>query len=115
GYTVYLNSLRIACNFDFTALRVAVDALTARHPFLRTSVDFSFQEPLQIVHRHAEVPITVDDLRNLVRDEDKETQISQWLDAELHHYFEWSQAPFFRFHVHLRSEQEFQLTMSDAC
>jgi amino acid adenylation domain-containing protein len=115
GYTVYLNSLRIACNFDFTALRDAVDALTARHPILRTSVDFSFQEPLQIVHRHAEVPITVDDLRNLVRDEDKETQISQWLDAELHHYFEWSQAPFFRFHVHLRSEQEFQLTMSDAC
>ena len=115
GYTVYLNSLRIRCRFDFTALRDAVDALTARHPILRTLVDFSFQEPLQIVHRHAEVPITVDDLRNLVRDEDKETQISQWLDAELHHYFEWSQAPFFRFHVHLRSEQEFQLTMSDAC
>jgi hypothetical protein len=33
----------------------------------------------------------------------------------LHHRFEWSQAPLFRFHVHVRSNDEFQLTMSDAC
>ena len=115
GYTVYLNSLRIACRFDLAALRDAVDAMTTRHPILRTSVDFSFPEPLQIVHRRVEVPITVDDLRNSARHEDREAQISQWLDAELHHFFEWSQAPFFRFHVHLRGDQEFQLTMSDAC
>jgi len=64
------------------------------------------------VHRRAEVPITVGDLRGLP---DKETQISKWLDAELHRRFEWRQAPLFRFHVHLRSDDEFQLTMSDAC
>src|SRR5579859_6460059 len=113
-YTVYLNSLRIGCRFDFAALREAVDAMTARHPILRTSVDFSFQEPIQIVHRRAEVPITVDDVRSFAQDEDKETQISKWLDAELHHRFEWRQAPLFRFHVHVRSNDEFQLTMSDA-
>ena len=112
-YTVYLNSLRIGCRFDFAALRDAVDAMTARHPILRTSVDFSFQEPIQIVHRRAEVPITVDDVCD--RAENQETQISKWLDAELHHRFDWRQAPLFRFHVHVRSNDEFQLTMSDAC
>ena len=114
-YTVYLNSLRIGCRFDFAALRDAVDAMTARHPIMRTSVDFSFQEPLQIVHRSAEAPLTVDDIRDLAQDEDKETQITRWLDAELHHRFEWNRAPLFRFHVHVRSNHEFQLTMSDAC
>jgi amino acid adenylation domain-containing protein len=113
-YTVYLNSLRIGSQFDFAALREAVDAMTARHPIMRTSVDFTFQEPLQVVHRRAEAPITVDDIRDLAQDEDKETQISKWLDAELHHRFEWRQAPLFRFHVHVRSNDEFQLTMSDA-
>jgi amino acid adenylation domain-containing protein len=113
-YTVYLNSLRIGCWFDFAALRDAVDAMTARHPILRTSVDFSFREPVQIVHRRAEAPITVDDIRDLAQDEDKETRISRWLDAELHHRFEWNRAPLFRFHVHFRSDDEFQLTMSDA-
>ena len=116
-YTVYLNSLRIRCRFDFAALREAVDAMTMRHPILRTSVDFSFQEPLQIVHRRAEVPITVEDIRDLAQDEDKnkDTHISRWLNAELHHRFEWGKAPFFRFHVHIRSNDEFQLNMSDAC
>jgi amino acid adenylation domain-containing protein len=115
GYTVYLNSLRIRCRFDFVALREAVDAMTVRHPILRTSFDFSFQEPLQVVHRHAEVAITVDDIRDLAQDEDQETRIAQWLDAELYHRFDWNQAPLFRFHIHVRSNDEFQLTMSDAC
>jgi amino acid adenylation domain-containing protein len=115
GYTVYLNSLRIRRCFDSAALREAVDAMTARHPIMRTAFDFSFQEPLQIVHRCAEAGITMDDIRDLAQDEDQETRIARWLDAELHHRFEWSQAPFFRFHVHVRSNNEFQLTMSDAC
>ncbi|MFL6313358.1 MAG: amino acid adenylation domain-containing protein [Terriglobales bacterium] len=115
GYTVYLNSLRIRCRFDFAALREAVDAMTARHPILRTSFDFSFQDPLQIVHKRAETAITVDDIRDLAHDEDQETRIARWLDAELHHRFEWNQSPLFRFHVHVRNDGEFQLTMSDAC
>jgi amino acid adenylation domain-containing protein len=115
GYTVYLNSFRIRCRFDFAALRETVDAMTARHPIMRTSFDFSFQEPLQIVHNRAEAAITVDDIRDFAQDEDQETRIARWLDAELHHRFEWSQAPLFRFHVHVRSNDEFQLTMSDAC
>ncbi len=114
-YTVYLNSLRIGCRFDFAALREAVDAMTARHPILRTSFDFSFQDPLQIVHKRAEAAITVDDIRDLAQDEGQETRIARWLDAELHHRFEWNQSPLFRFHVHVRSDDEFQLTMSDAC
>jgi amino acid adenylation domain-containing protein len=113
-YTVYLNSLRIGCRFDFAALREAVDAMTVRHPIMRTSFDFSLQEPLQVVHRRAEAAITVDDICDL-RDEDQKARIAIWLDAELHHRFEWSQAPLFRFHVHIRSSNEFQLTMSDAC
>src|SRR5580765_8101030 len=79
AYTVYLNSLRIRCRFDFAALREAVDAMTARHHIMRTSVDFSFQEPLQIVHSRAEVPITVDDIRDLAQDQDQETRIAWWL------------------------------------
>src|SRR5205823_9775908 len=93
-------------------LRDPMEPRAARHPPVRTSVDDSLREPIQIVHRRANVPSTVDDLRCLP---DKETQISKWLDAELHRRFEWRQAPLFRFHVHLRSDDEFQLTMSDAC
>jgi amino acid adenylation domain-containing protein len=111
-YSVYLNSLCLRRRFDLAALRDAVAAMTVRHPILRTSVDNSFQEPVQIVHRRAEIPITIEDLRGLA---DRKAHIAKWLDAELHRRFDWRQAPLFRFHVHLRSDDEFQLTMSDAC
>ena len=57
----------------------------------------------------------MDHIRDLAQDEGQETRIARWLDAELHHRFEWNQSPLFRFHVHVRSDDEFQLTMSDAC
>ncbi|HZE89269.1 MAG TPA: amino acid adenylation domain-containing protein, partial [Verrucomicrobiae bacterium] len=112
-YTVYLNSLHIRARHDARALAEALRRLTERHPMLRTSIDLAgFSEPLQIVHRECEVVLALTDLRSLGQAAQEET-LRRFIEGEMRRPFEWSRAPLFRFHVHLRSESSFQLTMSE--
>src|SRR6185436_59121 len=112
-YTVYLNSLHLRGRFEEEATRKALDTLAARHPILRTSIDaISFSEPLQIVHRLATLPLKVEDLRDIPAAE-REGRIGAWIEEEKRRKFDWSHAPLFRFHAHLRDEASFQLTMSE--
>ncbi|MCM0679151.1 condensation domain-containing protein, partial [Micromonospora phytophila] len=55
--------------FDEAALRRAAATVVARHEMLRTSFDLDgFGVPMQLVHPHAELPVTVRDLRDLDAD-----------------------------------------------
>jgi len=112
-WLVYLNSLHLRASFDAGALREAVASLLRRHPMLRTSFAFAgLAEPLQLVHRTAPEPLEIEDLRNLPAEE-REARITAWTDAELVRPFDWTRAPLIRFHVHWRTDETFQLTMSE--
>ncbi|HJT64970.1 MAG TPA: amino acid adenylation domain-containing protein [Pyrinomonadaceae bacterium] len=108
-HDVFSFRLRVAFNED--ALRSAVERLMLRHPVLRTSFDVSsFSEPLQLVHRSAPAPLTVEDLTHLSALEQDEV-ISAWLAAEGKARFDWTRPPLFRIQVHRRSDQGFQFSL----
>ena len=93
-------------------LTIALQTLITRHSILRTSFDMSsYSEPLQLVHRTIDVPLTVADLRDLAMDS-QEKELASWIALEQNHLFDLSQAPLLRFQVHQRAEAAFQFTLS---
>jgi microcystin synthetase protein McyA len=108
-----INSMHLRLRFDESALRQAVQRVVRRHEALRTSFDLSgYSEPLQLVHRDAEMEIRVEDLRGL-SDAEQEREIKAYMQAERQRGFDLSRAPLLRFAVHLRDEQTFQLTLTE--
>ena len=89
----------------------AIRQLVERHPALRTSFDLvTYSQPLQVVHREAPTPLTVDDLTHL----DAEAQTAallEWKEADKRRGFDVTQYPLVRFHVHRRSRETFQFTL----
>jgi len=112
-YIVYVSSLHVRLNFDATKAQQALDYLAARHEMLRTCFDLEhFSMPVQIVHRAARLELCVEDLRHFSPDE-RQGRIDQWLRQETRRKFDWTQAPLFRFHAHLRGDDSVQFTMSE--
>ncbi len=90
-------------------MREALRRVAARHPLLRTSFDTAARpEPVQRVHRHAEIPLEVVDLREAG---------PQALDEAFHALkgrgFTWLRPPLLRFHVHLVSDEAFRVIMAE--
>jgi amino acid adenylation domain-containing protein len=105
-------SVWVRAPFDEARLCRAVEEAVARHPVLRTSFDLdSSREPLQLVHAAVPAPFEVEDLRPLPEAE-SERAVHAWLEAERHRGFIWSVPPLARFHVHRRTDDSFQLTLS---
>jgi amino acid adenylation domain-containing protein len=93
-------------------LREAIRRVVVRHPTLRTSFDLaSYSQPLQIVHREAPAPLTVSDLTHL-DEEAQKAALDDWLEAEKRCAFDITQYPLIRFHVHKRSAETFQFSLS---
>ena len=112
---VYHNvaTFHLQAPFDFTAMETAVRHVIQRHPVLRTSFDLtSFSEPLQLVHRSVELPLQVDDLHEFSEAEQQE-RVAQWFEDEKRKPFDWNTAPLLRFHIHRRSEEQFQFSMTE--
>jgi amino acid adenylation domain-containing protein len=102
--------IHLRMELDLTALREALRRLVSRHTILRTSFHPSgFSEPLQLVHRHVDVDIEVDDLTGLPAAEQARV-IAAWKDADRRRPFSWTRYPLMRFHLHLRGDDEFNLT-----
>lgn len=98
--------------FDVEALRTTLRLLAARHSVLRTSFDLTtFSTPLQLVHHHVELPLQIEDLRHLSRNEQKQA-VAAWKQKEQYQGFEWTQPPLLRFYVHRSSSEEFLLSLS---
>ncbi|HEU0053395.1 MAG TPA: amino acid adenylation domain-containing protein, partial [Longimicrobium sp.] len=98
---------RVHAPFDEGALREALRRVAARHPLLRTSFDLAAApEPVQRVHREAEIPLEVADLRHL----DAATQ-DAWMDREKARGFDWTAAPLVRFHAHRLADGVFRLVL----
>ncbi len=98
---------------DLEAFRQAVRDLAVRHPVLRTSFAVGgFGEPLQLVHRAAEIPVEVADLRGL-GPAAQEAALAAWFEAEKASKFEWSRPPLLRFGIHLLAKDRIQLGLAE--
>jgi amino acid adenylation domain-containing protein len=105
-------STHLRTPFDGEAMRRAVARTVELHPVLRTSFALSrFSEPLQLVHAAVDTPLAVDDLRDLP-EEERAAAVAAWLEAERLRPFAWGHPPLVRFHIHRRSNESFQFTLS---
>lgn len=105
-------SFRINAPYDFEKLQKAVALLTRRHSIYRTSFDLTnFSEPLQLVHKDVDTPLTVEDLRGRRADEQRRALV-EWVEVEKRHRFDWSVAPLMRLHIQRYSQEEFQFIVS---
>ncbi len=93
-------------------LRLVLDALAHKHPVLRTAFDLHrYNEPLQLVHRQAQVPMQVFDISDLdAAAQDK--AVGAFVDAERKTSFSLDDAPLLRIFIHVRSPKAIQYTLS---
>ncbi|MFB0846531.1 amino acid adenylation domain-containing protein [Paenibacillus oleatilyticus] len=104
-------SLHIRAKLNEPLFRQAAQLLANRHAILRTSFDFvNYSIPLQLIQHHVEVPVIVDSICMLTSEEQEE-KLRQWRSVQRMTGFDWSQAPLFRFYIHYRSEDTFQLSL----
>jgi len=95
--------------FDHGALRTAVDTVTARHELLRTSVELSLSEPLQLVHAGAEVEIRHSDLRALAPEEREAAVLEAVRDERAEPIDLTARSPLWRLRVLQESEDRWRL------
>ncbi|MFJ6198025.1 amino acid adenylation domain-containing protein [Micromonospora sp. NPDC092111] len=99
--------------FDAAAMQAAADAVVRRYEILRTGFDWaSYEEPLQLVHPAADLPVGVDDLRGL-DDVSQAERVREHLHAESVRWFELAVPPLIRLHVHVLNDAEYRLTITD--
>ncbi|WP_154814294.1 amino acid adenylation domain-containing protein [Actinophytocola xinjiangensis] len=103
-------SFHLRGRFDRDALVDALVWAAGRHPALRTSFSLAdYSRPVQLVHRTATVPFTVDDLTGAA---DQDGRIAEWVERERGRPFDLAEPPLVRAHVHLRGPDAFQFTLS---
>ncbi len=108
-----VSTYHLQAPFDLPAMEAAMRRVIQKHPVLRTSFDLlNFSEPLQLVHRHIELPLRVDDLRD-VPEAEQEQRLAAWFEEEKRRAFDWATAPLLRFHVHRRSAERFQFNFTE--
>jgi amino acid adenylation domain-containing protein len=93
-------------------LRTALGDLTARHAVLRTSFDLTgFDEPVQLVHHRATVPLVEHDLSALDADTAR-ARLLDWRTAETTAAFDWTRPPLLRVFLHRLPDGLGALTLS---
>ncbi|BAY35556.1 amino acid adenylation (plasmid) [Nostoc carneum NIES-2107] len=109
-HDIFQYHLRV--RFDLDLLQIAIQQLVTRHPILRTSFDLiNFDEPLQLVHQSACIPVVVEDLRSLLPAAQTQA-IASWIEIEKYHRFDLSYPPLMRLFIHRLTDETFFLTLS---
>lgn len=112
-YEIYVTSLHLRARWDELRMQAALSRMAERHEILRTSFDLkSFSEPLQLVHTETLIPLVVEDLRALSI-EAQSAHLEHWFEEEKGRRFVWEQPPLVRLMVHRRTDESFQLTLSE--
>jgi amino acid adenylation domain-containing protein len=114
GSAIYhdIFSFHVNLPLDTATLERAITELVNRHPMFRTSFHLEgFSEPLQIVHRTAETPVTFDDLQGLSREEQR-ASIARWMEEEKRIGFDYLNPPLLRFRAHKTSPESFYFSLS---
>ncbi|GCE15669.1 amino acid adenylation domain-containing protein [Tengunoibacter tsumagoiensis] len=106
-------SLHLQGPLHYPTFLIAIQTIVDHHAILRTTFDLTtYSRPLQIVHAQAVLPCPLTDLSHLAFEE-QEKQLATFLRAEESRPFNLTDPPLLRFHVHVRSDQTFQLTMTE--
>jgi amino acid adenylation domain-containing protein/FkbM family methyltransferase len=109
-------SWHLRARFAASLFERAVARVLARHPVLRTSFDLTgYSEPLQLVHRWSEqarLPVPVFDLGGLPPARHRQV-LRGFVDGERTRLLDRARTPQLRFHVHLRTAESFQLTLTE--
>ncbi|RON08967.1 non-ribosomal peptide synthetase [Pseudomonas brassicacearum] len=112
-YHIYTTAVEMEGAFFEPVFKRAVALLMKRHPFLRSSIDVSsYQQPLQLIHRDVEVPLSVVDLSGI----DPAAQavlFKTWFDEQRAVKFQWDKAPLFSMTVHRYCASRFTLTLAE--
>ncbi|TDU75348.1 non-ribosomal peptide synthetase [Streptomyces sp. KS 21] len=99
--------------FDLSAFQAAVDTAVRSQDILRSSIDLvSYGEPLQLVHRTAELPVGYSDLRALSREEQR-AAVKAYVKEEFSRRFDLAAAPLVRLHLHQLTDHELRFTITD--
>lgn len=107
-----INSYHLECPLDVRALEASIALAVQRHPILRTCYDYvTYQQPLQLVHCDAVVPLTVVDIAHL-SPESQDQYLSAFLAEESRTHFDWTMPPLLRFFIHKRGPGRLQFTLS---
>jgi amino acid adenylation domain-containing protein len=110
---INVNSWHLRAAFDAEALREAMRQVVGRHAILRTSFELTrYSKPLQLVHRHAEVLLEVNDLRHLSHDEQEEF-VQEFLRELRRQMFDFSRPLQMSFYVHRRADDAFQFSLAE--
>ncbi|WP_327073988.1 amino acid adenylation domain-containing protein [Kitasatospora purpeofusca] len=108
-----INSFRIpdAQPFSAEAMRAALATVAARHDILRTSVALTgYAQPLQLVHAHAAIPLSVHDIRELTKQQ-QAVLTTAFVDKEHATGFDMMNAPLLRVAVHVEADDAWRLTV----
>jgi natural product biosynthesis luciferase-like monooxygenase protein/FkbM family methyltransferase len=100
-------AVRIKGELNPEHLRRAFEMLSARHPSLRTSFSAPHGEPLQKIHRHAELSFQLEDAADL-----DDASLQERLAAEAHRPFTLEQGALLRVHLFTRPAAEHVLLLS---
>ena len=115
GVSVYhnINSFHLKARLHEEFFIRAVRRVVERHDVLRTSFNLSsYSEPLQLVHREAELPVQFEDLRQLSPAEQHEV-IKSYTESEQRNRFDLSRPALLRFCIHRRTDETFQFTLTE--
>ncbi|MCB1036050.1 MAG: AMP-binding protein, partial [Acidobacteria bacterium] len=109
-----VNTWHLRAPFEREVFLEAVKRVVAHHAVLRTYFDVvNYSEPLQLVCREAELPVTFVDLRDL-DPESQRAALDEFWERECREVFDISRAPFLRFHIHRRTDETFQFTLTES-
>ncbi|MBB6023382.1 amino acid adenylation domain-containing protein [Paenibacillus sp. JGP012] len=90
----------------------ALRAVASNRPQLRSAFDLdTFNEPLQLIYSEVEPSVELTDIRYLAESEQERT-IQLWMENEKKRKFDFTKAPLYRVHIHIRSNQLFSLGLS---
>ncbi|WP_438016891.1 amino acid adenylation domain-containing protein [Sorangium sp. So ce315] len=104
-------SFHLEMALDDARFEQALREVVERHALLRTSFDFvRYDEPLQVVHRAAAVPLTIEDLRHVPACE-QEAWLDDWLEGERRRPFPFASPPLLRVTLHRRTDETVQLSL----
>lgn len=114
-YNLYHNvhSFHLQGLFSEEAWKKAIADLIVRHPILRTSFDLVHSsQPIQIVHRNVETPLSCYDLQSLSAEE-QESYIEQYLLKERNIPLNLADSPIIRFSLLRRNQDIYQLVITE--
>src|SRR2546423_2344079 len=104
-------SEHVRCPWDEEQFRRALGACIREHPILRTGFLLDWERPVQVVHQSIELPLEVEDLRDLSLEE-QERYLSQWTERRKRHVFDWERGLLFQVNIFRRTDESFQFVVS---